>query len=282
MIVVGSGNSSNSVRLVEVALEAGAKASYRVDDASEIDEAWLDGVSDRRRDLRRLGARGAGRRRARASSPSAATPTPRPCTRAEESLIFALPPELRRDLKAAGQALTRQRAVARYLDVHPDNPQPRLIAQVVEALRDDALIAYPTDSGYALGCRLGNRDGRDRILRIRDLDDKHHFTLVCTRLRPARAVRARRQLGVPGHQGGHARALHVHPAGDTGEVPRRLMHPKKRTVGVRIPDHVVVCAILEALGEPLLSSTLILPGGRPSRGPWAGRSRRSSTTRSTS
>jgi tRNA threonylcarbamoyl adenosine modification protein (Sua5/YciO/YrdC/YwlC family) len=69
--------------------------------------------------------------------------------------------------------------VARYLDIHPDNPQPRLVSQVVEALRDDQLIAYPTDSGYALGAQLGNRDGRDRILRIRELDDRHHFTLMC-------------------------------------------------------------------------------------------------------
>ncbi len=149
--------------------------------------------------------------------------------------------------------------MARYLDVHPDNPQPRAIEQVVAALRDDALIAYPTDSGYALGCQLGNRDGRDRILRIRELDERHHFTLVCKDFA---------QLGQFVHVDNAAfRAIKAATPGPytfilpaTREVPRRLMHPKKRTVGVRIPDHVVACAILEALGEPLLSSTLILPG----------------------
>jgi tRNA threonylcarbamoyl adenosine modification protein (Sua5/YciO/YrdC/YwlC family) len=149
--------------------------------------------------------------------------------------------------------------VARYLDVHPDNPQPRIIAQVVEMLRDDALIAYPTDSGYALGCQLGNRDGRDRILRIRQLDEKHHFTLMCKDFA---------QLGQFVHVDNRAfRAIKAATPGPytfilpaTGEVPRRLMHPKKRTVGVRISDNVVTCALLEGMGEPILTSTLILPG----------------------
>ena len=149
--------------------------------------------------------------------------------------------------------------MARYLDVHPDNPQPRLLNQVADALRDDALIAYPTDSGYALGCRLGNRDGRDRILRIRGLDDKHHFTLMCKDFA---------QLGQFVHVDNSAfRAIKAATPGPytfilpaTPEVPRRLLHPKKRTVGVRIPDHTVVQALLETFGEPLLTSTLILPG----------------------
>jgi tRNA threonylcarbamoyl adenosine modification protein (Sua5/YciO/YrdC/YwlC family) len=149
--------------------------------------------------------------------------------------------------------------VARYVDLHPVNPQPRLVSQVVEALRDDALIAYPTDSGYALGCQLGNREGRDRIVRIRQLDDRHHFTLMCKDFA---------QLGQFVHiDNASFRAIKAATPGPytfilpaTGEVPRRLMHPKKRTVGVRIPDHVVVCALLEELGEPLLTSTLILPG----------------------
>ena len=126
--------------------------------------------------------------------------------------------------------------MARYLDVHPDNPQPRLLAQVADALRDDALIAYPTDSGYALGCRIGNRDGRDRILRIRGLDERHHFTLVCKDFA---------QLGQLVHVDNSAfRAIKAATPGPytfilpaTPEVPRRLLHPKKRTVGVRIPDH---------------------------------------------
>jgi tRNA threonylcarbamoyl adenosine modification protein (Sua5/YciO/YrdC/YwlC family) len=154
--------------------------------------------------------------------------------------------------------------VARFVDLHPVNPQPRLVAQVVEALRDDALIAYPTDSGYALGCQLGNREGRDRIVRIRQLDDRHHFTLMCKDFA---------QLGQFVHIDNSAfRAIKAATPGPytfilpaTGEVPRRLMHPKKRTVGVRIPDHVVVGALLEELGEPILTSTLILPGDEEPR-----------------
>ncbi len=149
--------------------------------------------------------------------------------------------------------------VARYVDIHPENPQGRLLQQVVDALRDDALIAYPTDSGYALGSRVGNRDGRDRILRIRGLDDRHHFTLVCKDFS---------QLGQLVHVENSAfRAIKAATPGPytfilpaTPEVPRRLLHPKKRTVGVRIPDHTVVQELLDLLGEPLLSSTLILPG----------------------
>jgi tRNA threonylcarbamoyl adenosine modification protein (Sua5/YciO/YrdC/YwlC family) len=149
--------------------------------------------------------------------------------------------------------------VARFVDVHPENPQQRLVDQIVAALRDDELIAYPTDSGYALGCQLGNRDGRDRILRIRGLDDKHHFTLMCKDFA---------QLGQFAQVANSAfRAIKAATPGPytfilpaTQEVPRRLMHPKKRTVGVRIPDHVFDQALLETLGEPLLTSTLILPG----------------------
>ncbi len=149
--------------------------------------------------------------------------------------------------------------MARFVDVHPENPQPRRLAQVVQALQDDALIAYPTDSGYALGCRVGNRDGRDRILRVRGLDDRHHFTLVC---------RDFSQLGQLVQVENHAfRAIRAATPGPytfilkaTPEVPRRLMHPKKRTVGVRIPDHPFVTALLDELGEPMLTSTLILPG----------------------
>lgn len=149
--------------------------------------------------------------------------------------------------------------MARYLDIHPDNPQPRLLQQVVDALHDDQLIAYPTDSGYALGSRIGNKDGRDRILQIRDLDDKHHFTLVCKDFS---------QLGQMVHVDNSAfRAIRSATPGPytfilpaMPDVPRRLLHPKKKTVGVRIPDHVFVQALLELLGEPLLSSTLIMPG----------------------
>ncbi|WBB52821.1 L-threonylcarbamoyladenylate synthase [Verrucosispora sp. WMMD573] len=149
--------------------------------------------------------------------------------------------------------------MARYFDVHPDNPQPRTIGQVVEIVRGDGLIAYPTDSCFALGCQLGNKDGMDRIREIRHLDSGHHFTLVCrdfaqlghfVQLDNAvfRAVKA----ATPGSY------TFILPA--TKEVPRRLWHPRKKTVGVRIPAHPVTRALLDALGEPLLSSTLLLPG----------------------
>jgi tRNA threonylcarbamoyl adenosine modification protein (Sua5/YciO/YrdC/YwlC family) len=149
--------------------------------------------------------------------------------------------------------------MAKYFDVHPENPQPRSIAQIADAVQSGALIAYPTDSCYALGCRLGSRDGMDRIRSIRQLDDRHHFTLMCRDFAQLgqfvrvdndvfRAVKA----STPG---GYTFIL---PA--TREVPRKLLHPKKKTVGVRIPDHVVTQALLAELGEPLLSSTLLLPG----------------------
>ena len=149
--------------------------------------------------------------------------------------------------------------MARYLDVHPRDPQPRLIGQAVALLRDDALIAYPTDSCYALGCRLDSPDGADRIRRIRSLDDKHHFTLVCSDFG---------QLGQFVHLDNAAfRSIKAATPGPytfiltaTREVPKRLAHPKKRAVGVRIPDHPVVRALLRELGTPLLSSTLLLPG----------------------
>lgn len=149
--------------------------------------------------------------------------------------------------------------MARYFDVHPVDPQPRAIGQVVALLRDDGLVAYPTDSGYALGIRLGNRDGLDRIREIRQLDDKHHFTLVCKDFA---------QMGQLVHLGNaEFRSVKAATPGPytfilpaSPEVPKAFLHPKKKTVGVRIPDHRVVTALLAELGEPLLSSTLILPG----------------------
>jgi len=148
--------------------------------------------------------------------------------------------------------------MARYFDVHPRDPQPRSVAQVAALLREDALIAYPTDSCYALGARLDSPTGAERIRRIRHLDDKHHFTLVCADFAQLgqlvmldnAAFRAIKAV-TPGPY------TFILPA--TKEVPRRLAHPKKRTVGVRIPDHPFVRALLQALGEPLLSSTLLLP-----------------------
>ncbi|MGB7817887.1 MAG: L-threonylcarbamoyladenylate synthase [Ornithinibacter sp.] len=149
--------------------------------------------------------------------------------------------------------------MARYLDVHPVDPQPRAISQSVAVLRDGGLIAYPTDSGYALGAMIGNQEAKERIRDIRRLDDKHHYTLVCGDFA---------QLGQLVHVDNAVfRAVKASTPGPftfilpaTHEVPRRLQHPKKRTVGVRIPEHPVVRALLAELGEPLLSSTLILPG----------------------
>ncbi|GAB2469777.1 L-threonylcarbamoyladenylate synthase [Xylanimonas ulmi] len=149
--------------------------------------------------------------------------------------------------------------MARYFDVHPVDPQARAIAQVTAMLRDGALIAYPTDSGYALGCRMDYHDGADRIRRVRRLDDKHHFTLVCADFA---------QLGHLVHLDNSAfRAIKAATPGPytfilraMPEVPRRLAHPKKKTVGVRITDNRVAQALLHELGEPLLTSTLILPG----------------------
>ncbi|GAA2092738.1 L-threonylcarbamoyladenylate synthase [Kitasatospora saccharophila] len=148
--------------------------------------------------------------------------------------------------------------MAKYFDVHPETPQPRTISTVVASIRDGALIAYPTDSCFALGCRLDNRDGLDRIRTIRRLDDRHHFTLMCQDFAQLgkfaqldnnvfRAVKA----ATPGSY------TFILPA--TKEVPRRLLHPKKKTVGIRIPDHAVTQALLAELGEPLVSSTLLLP-----------------------
>lgn len=149
--------------------------------------------------------------------------------------------------------------MARFLDIHPENPQQRTVAQATAILADGGLIAYPTDSGYALGAAPGNQGALERIRSIRRLDDKHHFTLVCKDFA---------QLGQLVHVDNSVfRAVKNATPGPytfilpaTREVPRRMLHPKKKTVGVRIPDHVVVQALLEDLGEPILSSTLILPG----------------------
>lgn len=148
--------------------------------------------------------------------------------------------------------------MARYFDVHPQDPQPRAIAQAVQILRDGGLLAYPTDSCYALGAQMGNKEALDRIRSIRQLDDKHHFTLVC---------RDFAQLGQFVNIGNDVfRSIKGVTPGSytfilpaTRDVPKRLLHPKKKTVGVRIPDNRVVQALLAELGEPLLSSTLLLP-----------------------
>jgi tRNA threonylcarbamoyl adenosine modification protein (Sua5/YciO/YrdC/YwlC family) len=149
--------------------------------------------------------------------------------------------------------------MARYFDIHPDNPQRRSITQVADLVRGGGVIAYPTDSCYALGCQLGNVGGIGRIRAIRGVDEKHHLTLVCQDF-----AQLGRFVHVPN---GIFRAIKAATPGPytfilpaTKEVPRRLQHPGKKTVGVRIPDHVVTQALLAELGEPLVSSTLLLPG----------------------
>lgn len=148
--------------------------------------------------------------------------------------------------------------MAQFFTIHPDNPQPRLIKQAAALLREGAVIVYPTDSGYALGCHLDDKDAVSRIRHIRGLDEKHLLTLVCRDLSElstyARVSNTQFRLLKNNTPGAYTFILAA-----TKEVPRRLQHAKRSTVGVRIPDHPVALALLAALGEPLLSSTLILP-----------------------
>jgi tRNA threonylcarbamoyl adenosine modification protein (Sua5/YciO/YrdC/YwlC family) len=148
--------------------------------------------------------------------------------------------------------------MAQFFTVHPTNPQSRLIKQAAAMIRDGAVIAYPTDSCYALGCHLGDKDAVARIRRIRGLDDNHFMTLMCRDLSElahyARVDNVQFRLLKNNTPGSYTFILDA-----TKEVPRRLQHPKRNTVGMRIPDHPVALALLEELGEPLLSSTLILP-----------------------
>ncbi len=149
--------------------------------------------------------------------------------------------------------------VATVITVHPRDPQPRQVQAIVEIIRNGGLIAYPTDSSYAFGCHIGDKKAIDRIHRIRKTDRKHNFTLVCADLAEigtyARvdnwAYRMIKGL-TPGPY------TFILPA--TREVPKRLQNPKRRTIGLRVPDHRLVQDMLEELGEPIMSSTLLLPG----------------------
>jgi tRNA threonylcarbamoyl adenosine modification protein (Sua5/YciO/YrdC/YwlC family) len=145
------------------------------------------------------------------------------------------------------------------LHIHPDNPQARLLSKVADIVRKGGLVAYPTDSAYALGCHLGDKEAVDRIRRIRELDKHHNFTLVCRDLS---------ELGNYAKVDNQVfRLLKAHTPGPytfilnaTSEVPRRLMHPKRKTIGLRVPDNAITQGLLAELGEPLISVTLILPG----------------------
>lgn len=150
-------------------------------------------------------------------------------------------------------------SVSQFFQIHPENPQARLIKQAVEIIRGGGVVVYPTDSSYALGCAIGDKNAVERIRRLRQLDDKHNFTLVCRDLS---------QLGLFAKVDTAAfRLLKIHTPGPytfilnaTREVPRMLLHPKRRTIGLRVPSHPIALALLEQLGEPLMSVSLILPG----------------------
>ncbi len=151
--------------------------------------------------------------------------------------------------------------MTQFFQIHAENPQARLANQAASIIHSGGVIVYPTDSGYALGCHLGDKTALNRIKAIRRLDDKHHMTLVCRDL--SELANYARVDNVA------FRLLKNHTPGSftfilkaTSEVPRRLKHPKKKTIGLRVPDNKIALAVLEALGEPMMSTTLILPGSR--------------------
>ncbi|MEK7260156.1 MAG: L-threonylcarbamoyladenylate synthase [Pseudomonadota bacterium] len=149
--------------------------------------------------------------------------------------------------------------MAQYLEIHPQNPEPRLIKQAVKVLLAGGVIVYPTDSTYALGCHIGDKDAIERVRRIRQLDDKHNLTLVCPDLSSiatyAKVPNSAYRLLKAYTPGAYTFILTA-----TAEVPRRLMHPRRKTIGLRVPNHTVAQALLAELGEPIMSTSLILPG----------------------
>ena len=149
--------------------------------------------------------------------------------------------------------------MARYLAIHPDDPQPRLVSQAAEVVRAGGVVAIPTDSCYALGCRLGDKEAVGRIRQIRAVDERHHLTLMCRDLSEiaqfARVDNTQYRLLKAATPGSYTFIRE-----GTKELPRRVLHPKRKTIGLRVPAHKVALALLEELGEPLLTSTLMLPG----------------------
>lgn len=151
--------------------------------------------------------------------------------------------------------------MSQFFQIHTENPQPRLISQAVAIIRSGGVIIYPTDSGYALGCHLGDKSALERIRRIRSLDKEHNFTLLCRDLselsnysRVDNTVYRLLKAYTPG--------AYTFILKGTQEVPRRLLHPKRKTIGIRVPDNVIALALLDALGEPLMSTSLIMPGDK--------------------
>lgn len=149
--------------------------------------------------------------------------------------------------------------MTQLIEIHPENPQPRLVSQIVAIIRNGGVVVYPTDSGYALGCHIGDKKALDRIRQIRDLEKDHNFTLVCRDLSElafyARVDNTAFRLIKNNTPGPYTFILRA-----TTEVPNRLKHPKKKTIGIRVPDNAISQAILEALGEPMMNTSLILPG----------------------
>ena len=148
--------------------------------------------------------------------------------------------------------------MARRVNIHPTDPQPRRIAEVVAAIRAGGLIAYPTDSSYALGCHIGDKSAMDRIHRIRRTDKSHNFTLVCSDLSEI-SLYARIDNSAYRLLKAHTPGPYTFILPATREVPKRLQNPKRRTIGIRVPEHPIVRAMLLALGEPIMSSTLTMP-----------------------
>jgi len=150
--------------------------------------------------------------------------------------------------------------VSQFFQIHPDNPQLRLIHQTVDMLRQGAVIVYPTDSAYALGCHVGDKKALERIRQIRQVDKKHNFTLVCRDLSEISTYAKLTNNSLYRSLNAHTPGAYTFILNATSEVPRRLMHPKRRTIGIRIPANPIALMLLEELGEPVMSTTLILPG----------------------
>lgn len=149
--------------------------------------------------------------------------------------------------------------MAQFFQIHPENPQQRLINRAVEILQKGGVIAYPNDSSYALACQMDDKQALDKIRRIRQLDDKHNFTLICKDL-----TQVSNFAKISNDAYRLIKALTPGPftfiLDATREVPRRLQHPKKKTIGIRVPEHAIPLSLVETLGEPLFSSTMVLPG----------------------
>jgi len=149
--------------------------------------------------------------------------------------------------------------MSQFFQIHPEDPQVRLIAQSVDIIRRGGVVVYPTDSGYALGCGLGDKKPLETIRRIRQLDDKHNFTLVCRDLSEL-ATYARVENSAYRLIKNHTPGPYTFILKATSEVPKRLMHPKRRTIGLRVPDNNIALALLEGLNEPMMSVSMMLPG----------------------